>query len=703
MFSMNARDVFLTQLMQGPKQFLIPIFQRTYSWTQVNCDQLFKDIHHAGVNAFVQNHFIGSLVLIQSQQSTASIPQWQVIDGQQRLTTVSILIAALLDKAKELKHEVIAATPIAGIRDYYLANAYGQDDTRYKLLLTKGDKKSLFDLVDGKSLDDNSATNVCNNYEFFRDSFTDIASIDTIYQGLQKLKVVEVVLQPGSDDPQAIFESLNSTGVDLSQADLIRNYVLMRQEYDAQTTLYEDKWFPMEQAFGNAYGEKFDRFAQDFLTIKLQSNSLLKSRDVYPSFKQWFQTAIDKQDVNTVLDELCQYAGYYCAFSLSQETDKSLQKAFNDLRPLVEVATPVVMRFYVLYEQDKATKGDFIDAIQLLSSYVLRRSICDMQTRSLGNIFAALSHKISDEKPLESLKVSLARFSKNSRFPNDNEFEQALLHRDLYDSRNCRFVLDRLENDSKERIDTSTFTIEHVIPQNEDLNKDWRTMLGDNWKEIQETWLHRLGNLTLTGYNSEYQDRGFIKKKTMSGGFDDSPLRLNKDMRDATAWTPIEMDKRGEKLAKNALTIWPKLDVNGTLVAEYVLQDKKLQAAEYQLDDVSGIKEGTKVLAEQLQKAVLNIAPDTSVIPTKRNITFYLLEAFAQAIPRTNYLAIILCLDMEDVEELGVKYFDIFTDTNNWSYITNGDLKGVYCAVASEEDIATITPALKLAYERSIA
>ncbi len=680
---MQARDVFLTQLMQGPKQFLIPIFQRTYSWTQSNCDQLLSDIFHAGESHYIQSHFIGSVVLISSQQTTASIPQWQVIDGQQRLTTVSVLMAALLDKAKALKHNVIAATPLEGIRDYFLANAYGEDDGRYKLVLTKGDKQSLFDLVDGKKLKKKSSANVKNNYEYFYEALADTDIIDIVYQGLQKLKVVEVVLQPGSDDPQAIFESLNSTGVDLSQADLIRNYVLMRQEHAQQSVLYEEQWYPMEQNFGRAYGDKFDRFAQDFLTIQLQSNTLIKSRDVYPSFKVWFQAALEQQPIEEALAYLCRYARYYCAFSLSQEKDKKLKKAFADLRPLVEVATPVVMRLYDFYEDEKLDQTDFIEAVKLLGSYVLRRSICNMQTRSLGNTFAALTHKLREDEPLLSLKVALARFSKNSRFPNDTEFKEALIHSDLYESRNCRFVLDRLENDSKERIDTSSFTIEHVMPQNPELHKDWRKMLGDNWQEVQQTWLHRLGNLTLTGYNSEYQDRPFAQKKSIEGGFDDSPLRLNKDMRDACEWNEAAMLKRSKRLARMALRLWPKLAVDPQAVAEAELEDKKRQAVGLTVNDVGGMRAPIKKLYQLLEERVLNIDPDISVIINKKNLTFYTLEPFIQAIPRKNKLAVILALDFEELDSDALYYC---SDTSDWSFIANANLKGIYCDLHGKED-----------------
>ncbi len=698
---MQARDEFLTRIMQGPKQFLIPIFQRTYSWTHANCDQLFRDIVHAGQSQHIQSHFIGSLVLISSQSTTASIPQWQVIDGQQRLTTVTLLITALLDRAKELGCDVIAATQVEAIREYYLANNYGEGEAKYKLLLTKGDKPAMCSLVDQKSLPKNSSVKVRKNYQYFYDAMVDIEVIDAVYQGLQKLKVVEVILQGGLDDPQAIFESLNSTGVDLSQADLIRNFVLMRQPPNEQTTLYEEQWFPMEQQFGSVYSEKFDRFSQDFLTLKTHSNTLLKSRDVYPVFKHWFTSASQSEVVPVVLAELCRYAGYYTAFSLGKETDPQLRVAFSDLRKLVEVATPIVLRLYDLYEKELLPKAHFISSLGLLSSYVLRRSVCGMQTRSLGNIFSALAHKITDTAPLESLKVALARFNKNSRYPQDTEFKQALINRDLYESRICRYVLDHLQNNSKEKIDTSSFTIEHVMPQNKNLLKEWRDMLGDNWEEVQQTWLHRLGNLTLTGYNSEYQDKPFDTKKTLEGGFNDSPLKLlNKDIQSVDKWTETEMLTRAERLSKEALKLWSALSVDENIVAQYVLTEKKARGEQFSISDVKGIKDRTKNLFSALEKNIDVLGQDVSLITTKKNLTFYTLSGFVQAIPRSNYLALVLALDFDDLPE---ELQGLCQCTSDWAFIPNATIQGVYCEMYKEGDLESLTPLIQRAYEDALA
>jgi uncharacterized protein with ParB-like and HNH nuclease domain/predicted transport protein len=697
---MQARDVFLTQLIQGPKQFLIPIFQRTYRWKEANCTQLFQDILRAGQSPNIQSHFIGSTVLIPSESTTASIPQWQVIDGQQRLTTVTLLIAALLKRAEEFCIETVSATPLQAVREYFLINNYGQGDAKYKLLLTKSDKPVLCSIVDQQPLTKNSANNINRNYGFFYDCFSEVDTIERIYQGLQKLKVVEVVLQAEQDDSQSIFESLNSTGVDLSQADLIRNYVLMRQTHEEQTLLYENQWFPMEQLFGGSYESKFDRFVQDFLTLVTASNSLVKAGDVYPIFKEWFACATKTQSVEDILKTLLDYARFYTSYSLLKEGDSLLRNAFADLRALVEVATPTVIRLYYLYENQKLSKKEFVAAIRLLESYILRRSVCDMQSRSLGNIFALLAHKIQEYKPLESLKVSLARFSKTSRFPNDTEFLEALMHKDLYESRICRFVLDKLENDSKEKIDISGFSIEHVMPQNETLRPEWRKMLGENWQQVQHTWLHRLGNLTLTGYNSEYSDQEFSIKKTIPGGFDESPLRLNRDMRDADQWTEQEMASRGKRLAEKAVQLWQTLKLDPSLIAKYELEEKKRQSEHLILEDVFGINETIKPLFGLLQEHVEKLGSDVSLVIERKNITFYTLEPFLQAIPRKSYLALVLSLDYE---QLMPDLQEFCANTSDWVFIINASLNGVYCELHSMDDLIKLNSLIQQAYDEALA
>ena len=693
---MQASDKSLVEIIQGPKQFLIPIFQRTYNWKEIHCALLYKDI----ISPRQAGHFIGSVVLISNLETTASIPKWQVIDGQQRLTTITLLIIALLKRASELGMESVSATSLDAIEEYFLTNRFGDGDMHYKLLLTKRDKSSLRALVDKKYDSEDVSDNMKRNFDYFCDQFIDKESIETAYQGLQTLKVVEVLLQINQDDPQAIFESLNSTGVDLSQADLIRNYVLMNQPQDIQTELYENTWFPMEQLFGGFYEKKFDRFAQDFLTLATKSNILVRAIDVYTLFKQWFSEQINDKSIDEILNNIHNQVRFYTNYSLLQESDNELKNAFSDLKRLIDVATPVIIRLYQLYENDKLSKNDFIKSVRLLESYILRRSVCGMQTRSYGNLFASLAQKITEEKPLESLSVAIARFSKNSRFPNDVEFIESLKNNDLYESANCRLILERIENDSKEKIDTTKFSIEHIMPQNENLRKEWKDMLGDEWQLVHQTWLHRLGNLTLTGYNSEYSDKDYQTKKTINGGFDVSPLRLNRDMRESEVWTENEMIARAERLANQSIKLWPLLKISSKLISEYALDERKHLSHGKTTSDVDGFKESTTELFGQLKSYIDSIASDASLIIGKKNLTFYTLEPFLQVIPRSGKLAIVMTLEYDQIP---IEMQEICSDTHEWSFIVYADLSGVYCEIGQEEDLTKFKELIRLSYEEALS
>jgi len=321
-----------------------------------------------------------------------------------------------------------------------------------------------------------------------------------------------------------------------------------------------------------------------------------------------------------------------------------------------------------------------------------------MQTRSLGNLFANLAQQISLEKPLETLEVGLARFKRNSRFPSDVEFREALVTHDIYSLRIKKFLLDSLENDSKEKIDTSSFSIEHVLPQNEHLRPEWKDMLGDNWQEIHQTWLHRLGNLTLTGYNSEYSDGSFEEKKTTKNGFNESPLRLNRFIANQSEWNEKKIKERGEKLADKALKIWKPLKVDEKLVAKYALKERRDRSEQYRLSEVFSQK--NFVLLETLKERVLQLDPEISPIVSSNNLTFYTLSPFLQAVPRSGHVGVIMAVEMEDIDS---ELAGLVQTTSDWSYIRNGSLTGVYGWIYSEDDIDRLMPAVQQAYEQALS
>lgn len=351
--------------------------------------------------------------------------------------------------------------------------------------------------------------------------------------------------------------------------------------------------------------------------------------------------------------------------------------------------------FSLIVRVGSLKRGGMIEAIDLLESYVFRCSVCDMQTRSLGQIFSSLAYRISTEAPLLSLKTSLFLQSKKRRFPLDTEFRDSLETRDVYDMRNCFYLLDRIENDSNERIDTATFSIEHVMPQNENLKPEWQIMLGPTWNEVQQTWLHRLGNLTLTGYNSTYSDKTFEEKKTIPKGFNESPLRLNKFIKEQPVWTENEIESRGKQLATAAVRIWPALVVSEPDIKAARLEEMKASASRYNLDTLD-LSEANKDLYLVLRSRILEIGEDITELFTSKTVVYRVFDYFLEVIPRKNHLALLLNLDFEDCELPPVEAKDV----SDYAFITYATESGG--VLFSLEDVLNVDDAVRLirqAYE----
>ena len=696
---MKAEDTLVTNLLEGAKQFIVPIFQRDYSWGTKHCQQLWKDVIRVGSDPNVKGHFLGSVVYVAAEDNTATIARWLLIDGQQRMTTLTLLLIALRDQIKQAQagdHDSDDVSTPEELDDYYLRNRHGRGDRRYKLHLRRADQDTLHALLEGKAVPENASERVKENFNFLRELVAQ-ADLQTVYAGIKKLVVVDVCLTRGQDDPQMIFESLNSTGVDLTQADLIRNFVLMRLDETLQTQLYEEFWQPIEQAFGRRYRSEFDKFVKDFLTLQMRPGTPLKSADIYHEFRNFFLRPVDQRGVNGILGDLYRFGIYYTAFSLGQEKQPALKEAFTRLRSLIEVASPVVLTLYNFHDRAKTiSASEFVEAIELLESFVFRRSVCDMQTRSLGQIFSSLAYRITEAQPLLSLKVALFRQGKKRRFPTDAEFREALEVRDVYDMRTCFYLLDRLENFSKERIDTAEFTIEHVMPQNEDLRPEWRTVLGGEWQAIQQVWLHRLGNLTLTGYNSTYSDRPFAEKKTISGGFNDSPLRLNKFIREQSTWNAAAMEQRGKQLAEKALTVWRPLSVDPLAVKQRELEEYKALAANFKIENFE-MDNAAKSLLDALRPQIQALGTDVIELPNARSLTYRVFDFVVEIIPRKQRLILLLNLDFSDCEDPSGKA----RDATEFAFIIGAmESGGVLYNLESAADVPAAVNVVRQAYER---
>ncbi len=469
--------------------------------------------------------------------------------------------------------------------------------------------------------------------------------------------IVDIALNREHDKPQVIFESLNSTGLELSQADLIRNFILMdlKQEQEQQTKIYENFWRPMEKAFGQfAYTEEFDPFIRHYLTLKTEE--IPNIRKVYEAFKIYSQKR--NGHVEDLVEEIHTFAKYYCAIALGKEENNNLKDAFNDLKELkVAVSYPLILQLYHDYKTGVLSEEDFQYIVRLVESYVFRRAVCGIPTNSLNKTFATFPHYIDKKNYKASIEDYFASLNHYRRFPKNYEFFETIQTRDLYNFQRCLYYLKKIENyDRKERVNTYEYTVEHILPQNEKLSQEWQEALGAEWKTIQEKYLHTLGNLTLTGYNSEYKDRPFHEKLNMKGGFKESPLRLNASVKRHEVWNEKTITERAEELAQKALSVWPEPPASSysknKLAQSYFGGHhlKKRSAVSCSMEDYPNLQqEPLKSLFEALQKNILSLSPIVEESFTPKYISYSEEKIFVYVLPQKKQLKLFIGLNIYEV------------------------------------------------------
>ncbi|MBN2146667.1 MAG: DUF262 domain-containing protein [Anaerolineales bacterium] len=652
---MKATEANLLEFLKKSPQFVIPIYQRTYSWSERECLQLWNDILRTGSNDTVSAHFIGSIVYIEKGlYQVSSQSPLLVIDGQQRLTTISLILEAL---ARRLKNtEPVDGFSAKKLRHYYLLNALEEDERGFKLLLTQTDKSSMLALLQQKPLPKEHSFKIKENFEYFVRKIEALGdNLEPLCKGLAKLVIVDISLNRTEDNPQLIFESMNSTGRELSQADLIRNFILMGLNPDHQTTLYQDHWRPMEVEFGQeAYGSHFDRFMRHYLTIKSKTGEIPNIDQVYESFKTHARsTDIAYQGVDVLVADIHAYAGYYCNMVLGKEPRKDLSDAFQDLREFkVDVAYPFLLELYQDYQDGVLDKKDFLQAIRLVESYVFRRAVCNIPTNSLNKTFATFSKGLNKERYLESIQAHFLKMTSYRRFPDDEEFKRDLKVRDLYNFNRRSYWLRRMENfGRKERVPVTEYTIEHILPQNENLSDEWRTALGKDWERVQKTWLHTLGNLTLTGYNSEYSDRPFAEKREMEGGFKNSPLKLNEGLGSVQVWNEAAIQKRADRLAGLAVKVWAAPSLSAETLAVYTEREEREQG--YTIEDHTHLSPTSPLrpLFEAFRKEVLALDPVVTEEFLKLYVAYKAETNFVDVDPQAKRLRLTLNMAFHEIND----------------------------------------------------
>lgn len=563
---LQAGETTLNKLLNTSRQFIVPIFQRNYSWQKNQYEQLWFDILRASKFKEKQNHFIGSIVYIDMGTPAGRPQQLLLIDGQQRLTTISILLCAIKDYVQKFNLETKLIN-LAKIKNQFLYNSDEIYEDRYKLLLNVQDKETYIKLIDNTIFTVNKpAINIIKCYEFFYERIEDFikqhGQIDEIYAGIFKLSLVSISLDKDSDNPQMIFESMNSTGKDLSQTDLLRNYLLMDLTPEKQTRLYKTYWKPMEELFGEDIYKndvnKFDYFIRDFLTLKSDTGYICKINNVYENFKRYY---LDNNcEKFAVLKDLFTYAKYYAWIDLLQENDDELKLYWQEFKKLdSHVVYPFLLKLYDDYSRQILIKEDFKKILQVVISYLWRRAICEIPTNSLSKTFATLYQAVDKDDYVNSVIKAFVFKSSYKRFPSDYEVREKLQTKDIYHFRLRKYLLEALENYyHKEPIDlnTANYTIEHIMPQNIEHNLSWQQMLGEDWQEVHSLYLHTLGNLTITGYNAEMSNKSFWEKVNGESGFKHSHLKLNESIAQSDVWNKKAIQRRTNILTDIILKIW---------------------------------------------------------------------------------------------------------------------------------------------------
>ncbi|EJB19607.1 hypothetical protein HPCPY6081_0472 [Helicobacter pylori CPY6081] len=568
------------------KQFVVPIYQRLYSWEKEQCKQLWDDIVKTGGNDQMNGHFIGSIVFVQDDIYTTSHNEFLIIDGQQRLTTIMLLLTALRDHLND-EDEFLEKFSCQKIQNRYLINSDEKDDKRFKFILSEPDRDTLLSLIDeNRRKPSEPSSKIMENFKLFEEWIRkNTNQLETIFKGLDRLMVVEISLERDKDNPQLIFESLNSTGKDLTQTDLIRNYILMGLEPEKQKIFYKKYWRAMEEDF-KQNETLFNQFVRHYLTIK--TREIPNINKVYVAFKRYQQERGIETEV--LLQDLQKYCGYFYQIVFKKEVDKDLNKALDFLVDLeMDVIYPLLLELYSDYSDGVLSKADFIPIIALIESYICRRAVCGLGTNSLNKVFPSFTRHIQKDEYFKSLEAHFGYLTEKQRFPNNDEFKDLFITIDFYSFQKRRYFFERLENfDRKERVYTHEYTVEHIMPKK--LTEEWERDLGENFQEIHDKYLHTIGNLTLTGYNPEYSNKSFQEKQGMEKGFKDSPLRLNQSLRDLESFGEEEIKKRANDLADLALKIWtyPKLDAE-TLEKYKPKKDKK----ENKVYDLSSYKFGS--------------------------------------------------------------------------------------------------------------
>ena len=550
---MKALDYELTKFLSTEAQFSVPIYQRKYSWKKENCLKLLDDIIKVANDDGRPCHFIGSVLYLAKDSSmhASAVKEYLVIDGQQRLTTISILLLALGDYTalkfkNNLEEYKKAATNLDKISRKYLLNEDESGDLYYKVKLNKEDSYAWKKLINNREKpDDIDKSKIFDNYKVILEEFCK-QNVDpqVIYNGIKKLRLVDICILP-EDNAQLVFETVNSTGLPLSVADKIRNFLLMTVNSDKQESLYNNYWHPMEIELDMQFGDttQFEKFINYYMTSVLQKTL---TGDYYDIFKNYYYkyksekiTTLNSSSSVIVTEELVKeiykYSKYYKVWLDASETGDKIQRALYDVRRTGQLKiTSVILKLLADRDNNLITDEDLLVILRIIESYWMRRTICALPTNTAGPVCISMLKSLYETNKVESFKKNLEELTWPQRVPDNREIKETLKTLKIYslNSTRTKMLLDKIENSiGKEHVNTNEYTIEHIMPQN--LSKAWKQNLGSEYKQVHEKYLHTIGNLTLTGYNSEYQNKCFVDKldcKDKQGnniGYRHTPIKIS--------------------------------------------------------------------------------------------------------------------------------------------------------------------------------
>ena len=672
--------------------FAIPVYQRNYDWSLTQCKQLLHDIIETGKNDKINAHFIGSIVYVHDDVYTASgLTELTIIDGQQRLTTITLIYIALYKLAQQLENQML----VNRIHKTYLINEFAPEAEKLKLKPTENNKEALRHIINSENKEEfKGYSKIIENFNFFKNSIT-ADNYETIQRGLSKLIFIDIALDRQRDNPQRIFESLNSTGLELSQADLIRNYILMGLSRTNQEKIYKSFWEVIEK---NAKDETLNQtrvsdFIRDFLTLK--NKEIPNKSNVYVTFKQNYPTAtVDVLEEN--LSEIKSLSKFYNKLvNPKNEEDKAIRQQLEFINKLeINVAFPFLMKVYEDYSNGIIDKQIFISVLALIQSFTFRRFIVGLPTNALNKIFMSLYDKVEQNNYLFSIQKSLLLRSGVQRFPRNTETKNALKEKDVYNikSKNRTYLLEKLENhQNNEPVaieGNSDITIEHIFPQNPD--PKWKIELGnDEYNYIKENYLNTIGNLTLSGNNGKLGNKYFTEKQVMNDenkeqGYKFSRLWLNRDLQTLSKWNRIEIENRANVIANRFLNIWQYPDIqienihendevnifeaedpNGRKIEYYVLLDQRTSVSSAKDFYVSVFKQLFELSSELffttgLRERIMLVS-DINIERLERdyeklNDTYYLYTNIVNSTKFDRIKEALTILGLED--ELSIKYVE---------------------------------------------